>query len=134
MTWMFPSIIYKVESYLIALEAASMLNLPLSPELALECLTKDSTNTEDHGEEQVAFQRGMGNNYERLEFYGDCFLKMATSISIYTLHPDGKELDFHVKRMLMICNQNLMNVAKKLGLHEYIRSEGFNRYDAFSHL
>ena len=109
-----------------------MLNLPLTPELALECLTKDSANTEDHGQEQVDFQRGMGNNYERLEFYGDCFLKMATSISIYILNPDGKELDFHVKRMLMICNQNLMNVAKALHLEEYIRSQGFSPYVVFS--
>lgn len=104
-----------------------MLKLEVTPTLALECLTKDSSNTEEHDKEQVNFQRGMGNNYERLEFYGDCFMKMSTSISIYTLHPDGKELDFHVKRMVMICNQNLMGVAKKLKLHEYIRSRGFDR-------
>ena len=123
----FPSIIHKIESYLIALEATSMLKLKIPPTLALECLTKDSSNTEEHDQGQVNFQRGMGNNYERLEFYSDCFMKMATSISIYTLHPDGKELDFHVKRMVMICNQNLMGVAKKLKLHEYLRSRGFDR-------
>jgi endoribonuclease Dicer len=127
MAYTFPAIIHRIESYLIALEACSMLNLTLSADLALECMTKDSQNTEDHGEEQIAFQRGMGNNYERLEFLGDCFLKMATSISLYTLHPDSTEFDFHVKRMLMICNSNLMNVALQLKLYEFIRSEGFSR-------
>ena len=127
MAYCVPAIIHRVESYLIALEACSMLNIPLSPDLALECLTKDSQNTGDHGEDAIAFQRGMGQNYERLEFYGDCFLKMATSISLYGLYPDDNELDFHVKRMLMICNKNLMTIAKQLRLYEYIRSEGFNR-------
>lgn len=130
MAYTFPAIIHRIESYLIAVEACSMLHLPISADLALECMTKDSRNTDEHGEEQVEFQRGMGNNYERLEFLGDCFLKMATSISLYTLHPDSNEFDFHVKRMLMICNKNLMDVALQLKLYEFIRSQTFNRYVA----
>ncbi|KFY44085.1 hypothetical protein V495_03629 [Pseudogymnoascus sp. VKM F-4514 (FW-929)] len=127
MAYTFPAIIHRIESYLISIEACSMLHLPISADLALECMTKDSRNTDEHGEEQVEFQRGMGNNYERLEFLGDCFLKMATSISLYTLHPDSNEFDFHVKRMLMICNRNLMDVALQLKLYEFIRSQAFNR-------
>ncbi|KFY13215.1 hypothetical protein V492_03412 [Pseudogymnoascus sp. VKM F-4246] len=127
MAYTFPAIIHRIESYLIVVEACSMLHLPISADLALECMTKDSRNTDEHGEEQVEFQRGMGNNYERLEFLGDCFLKMATSISLYTLHPDSNEFDFHVKRMLMICNRNLMDVALQLKLYEFIRSQAFNR-------
>ncbi|KFZ01512.1 hypothetical protein V500_00727 [Pseudogymnoascus sp. VKM F-4518 (FW-2643)] len=127
MAYTFPAIIHRIESYLIAVEACSMLHLPISADLALECMTKDSQNTDEHGEEQVEFQRGMGNNYERLEFLGDCFLKMATSISLYTLHPDSNEFDFHVKRMLMICNKNLMDVALQLKLYEFIRSQAFSR-------
>jgi endoribonuclease Dicer len=128
MAYLFPSIIHRIESYLIALEACSMLHLKISPDIALEAMTKDSDNSEEHGEEQIQFQRGMGKNYERLEFLGDCFLKMATSISLYTQHPTDDEFEYHVKRMQMICNQNLFNIAKKLKLYEYIRSQSFNRY------
>jgi endoribonuclease Dicer len=127
MAYLFPSIIHRVESYLIALEACSMLHLTIRTDLALEAMTKDSDNTEEHGEEQMHFQGGMGKNYERLEFLGDCFLKMATSISLYTRHPNDTEFDYHVKRMQMVCNQNLFNIAQKLKLYEYIRSQGFNR-------
>lgn len=95
--------------------------------MALEAMTKDSDNTEEHRHEQTQFQRGMGKNYERLEFLGDSFLKMAASIALYGLHPESNEQDFHVRRMLMICNQNLLNVANKRKLYEYIRSQGFNR-------
>jgi endoribonuclease Dicer len=127
MAYIFPAIIHRLESYLISLEACELLHLQIRPDLALEACTKDSDNTEDHGTEQINFQRGMGNNYERLEFLGDCFLKMATSISLYGLHPDNDEYSYHVDRMLLICNKNLKDNAMKLKLYEYIRSISFNR-------
>ncbi|KAI4118772.1 MAG: hypothetical protein LQ345_001232 [Seirophora villosa] len=127
MAYLIPSAISRVESYLIALEACDMLGLKIRPDLALEAITKDSDNTEEHRQEQIHLQRGMGKNYERLEFLGDCFLKMATSISIFCLHPNDSEFDYHVKRMLLICNQNLLNVATEKKLYEYIRSIGFSR-------
>ena len=127
MAYLFPPIISRIESYLIALEACDLLDLAVQPALALEALTKDSDNTEEHRSEQIQFQRGMGKNYERLEFIGDCFLKMATSISVFCKSPEENEYDYHVKRMLMICNKNLFNTATFLKLHEYIRSAGFSR-------
>src|SRR6266536_1834988 len=127
MAYTFPAIIHRMESYLIALEACDLLHLNIRPDLALEAVTKDSDNSGEHGSEQVNFQRGMGNNYERLEFLGDCFLKMATSISLYGIHPDNDEYRYHVDRMLMICNKNLCDNALKLNLFEYIRSQSFNR-------
>ncbi|TAQ86792.1 hypothetical protein B7494_g4871 [Chlorociboria aeruginascens] len=127
MVYLFPAIIHRIESYLIALEACSLLHLDIRPDLALEAVTKDSENTEDHGREQLNFQRGMGNNYERLEFLGDCFLKMATSISLYGIKPTSDEYQYHVDRMLLICNKNLMANSVKLKLYEFIRSQGFNR-------
>ena len=69
----------------------------------------------------------MGKNYERLEFLGDSFLKMATTISLYTLIPDKNEFDYHVERMCLICNKNLFNNALDLNLQEYIRSKAFSR-------
>ncbi|KAL8702024.1 MAG: hypothetical protein Q9201_004601 [Fulgogasparrea decipioides] len=127
MAYLLPSAISRIESYLIALEACGMLGLSIRPELALEAITKDSDNTEEHRAEQIHFQRGMGKNYERLEFIGDCFLKMATSISIFCLSPNNDEFEYHVRRMLLICNKNLFHVAVEKKLYEYIRSVGFSR-------
>lgn len=104
-----------------------MLNLDVKSDLALEAFTKDSDNTEDHRDEQIHYQRGMGKNYERLEFLGDCFLKMATSISLFSQNPDNDEFEYHVKRMLLICNKNLYTTAVKTKLYEYIRSQSFSR-------
>ena len=125
----FPTIISRVESYLIALEACHLLGLSIGPELALEAMTKDSDNTEEHRAEQIQFQRGMGKNYERLEFIGDTFLKMATSISLFIRFPSENEFDFHVSRMEMICNQNLFDgaVMETINLPKFIRTEAFNR-------
>ena len=125
--YLFPAIIWRIEAHLIALEACDLLHLQIKPQLALEAFTKDSDNTDEHRSEQIHVQRGMGKNYERLEFIGDCFLKMATSISLYARNPVDDEFESHVKRMLMICNKNLFGTALKLKLYEYIRSQSFSR-------
>ncbi len=139
-SYLLPAIVHRFESYLIALEACQHVDLKVSPALALEALTKDSDNSADHGEEKINFRSGMGPNYERLEFLGDCFLKMATSISTFVLQPDENEFEFHVRRMLMLCNANLMDTAvgkkqfvfddgaeRGLQLYKYIRTEAFSR-------
>jgi hypothetical protein len=68
MCYVLPAIIHRFESYLIALDACKVLDLKVSPALALEALTKDSDNSEEHGEDRINFKSGMGPNYERLEF------------------------------------------------------------------
>ena len=103
------------------------MKLRIRPSLALEAFTKDSDNTEEHRAEQIHVQRGMGKNYERLEFIGDSFLKMATTISLYAQNPVDDEFESHVKRMLMICNKNLFGTAMKIKLYEFVRSQGFSR-------
>jgi endoribonuclease Dicer len=127
MCYVFPAIIHRFEAYLVALDACTKLDLNIGPRLALEALTKDSDNSEEHGQEQVRFKSGMGPNYERLEFMGDCFLKMATSISTFVLQPEENEFEFHVRRMLMLCNKNLFKTALKLELYEYVRTMAFSR-------
>ncbi|KAF2855786.1 dicer-like protein-like protein 1 [Plenodomus tracheiphilus IPT5] len=140
MCYVLPAIVHRFESYLIALDACKILDLQVSPALALEALTKDSDNTDEHGEEKINFKSGMGPNYERLEFLGDCFLKMATSISVFVQQPEENEFEYHVRRMLMLCNQNLLETAigiKKvarpdgteldLQLPRYVRTEAFSR-------
>jgi len=126
--YIFPAVIYRFESYLIAIDACKLLELDIGPKLALEAVTKDSENSDEHGEEKINFKSGMGPNYERLEFMGDCFLKMATSISTFVLQPDENEFEFHVRRMLMLNNTNLFNTAMKYKLYEYVRTMAFSRY------
>ncbi|KAH7063345.1 type III restriction enzyme, res subunit family protein, partial [Macrophomina phaseolina] len=125
--YVLPAVIHRTEQYLIALEACQLLGLDIAPDLALEAVTKDSDSTEKHNEEAQNFRRGMGNNYERLEFMGDCFLKMGTSIALFSQNPDDNEFDFHVKRMCLICNQNLFDTAKRIELTKYVRSMAFSR-------
>src|ERR1700712_305981 len=123
----FPAIIHRIEDYLIALEAADIVGITINSALALEACTKDSDNSDEHQEERINFRSGMGPNYERLEFMGDCFLKMATSISLYCQNPNDDEFDSHVNRMVMICNRNLYQTALQLKLPEYVRSMAFSR-------
>ncbi|KAF2703350.1 dicer-like protein 1 [Pleomassaria siparia CBS 279.74] len=127
MCYVFPAIIHRFESYLIALDACQCLGLNVGPQLALEALTKDSENSDEHGEEKINLKSGMGPNYERLEFMGDCFLKMATSISTFVLQPDENEFEYHVRRMVMLCNKNLLDTAMKYKLYEYVRTMAFSR-------
>lgn len=136
MAYLLPSTIHRIEQNLIALDACKMLELNIHPDLALEALTKDSEDqSEDDGRESletfepINFQPGMGTNYERLEYLGDSFLKLATTISVFTLIPNKDEFDYHVERMVMICNQNLFEIARSdwLKLEEYIRSKAFSR-------
>ncbi|KAL8714322.1 MAG: hypothetical protein Q9220_001653 [cf. Caloplaca sp. 1 TL-2023] len=133
MAYLVPCVISRLESYLIALETCDRLDLVIQPDLALEAITKDSDNTHDHRQEQIHLQRGMGKNYERLEFLGDCFLKMATSISIFCICPDRAEFEYHVRRMLLICNKNLFETAIEKKLYQYIRSTGFSRRTWYPH-
>ncbi|KJZ74550.1 hypothetical protein HIM_06146 [Hirsutella minnesotensis 3608] len=122
-----PVMMYRLDSMLITLEACKLLDLDLRPALALEALTKDNSNTEEHDQEQIEFQVGMGANYERLEFLGDAFLKMATTISLFTLIPNSDEFEYHVERMLLVCNKNLFNHAVDRKIQEYVRSKSFDR-------
>ncbi|KAJ5152375.1 hypothetical protein N7492_010670 [Penicillium capsulatum] len=124
----FPAIISRIESYLIVMEGCQSLGLNIDTVHALEAFTKDSDNTDDHRSLQIHVQRGMGKNYERLEFLGDSFLKMATSISLFCQRPDDDEYDYHVQRMCLICNKNMFNTAVGLELYQYIRSRGFSRH------
>ncbi|KXJ85785.1 RNase3 domain-containing protein [Microdochium bolleyi] len=123
-----PAMIFRLESALIALEACAASGLgAIAPPLALPALTKNSDNTDEHDQEQVNFQQGMGENYERLEFLGDSFLKMSTTIALYAREPDTSEFFQHVNRMVLINNKNLYETGLKFGIPNKIRSRAFNR-------
>lgn len=126
--FVWPAVIHRFESYLIAQEACSRVGVVCQPDVALAAVTKDADNSGEHeNQERINFQKGMGDNYERLEFIGDTFLKTATTISTFIQNPNDNEAEFHTKRMLLLCNDNLFKVAMKLELYEYIRSQAFSR-------
>lgn len=128
MGYLLPAIIHRLECYWTSLEMVQIVGLSkIGPALALEALTKDADNTDESQEQQINFQRGMGPNYERLEFIGDCFLKMATTISLFSQFIGQNEDEMHVYRMCMICNKNMYQHAKKAGYYRYIRSLCFSR-------
>jgi endoribonuclease Dicer len=77
MAMIFPAVITRVDSCLHAWELCKLLGVEIKLGLALEAITKDSDNSHEHGREQQNAKKGMGNNYERLEFLGDCFLKLV---------------------------------------------------------
>ncbi|KAL3439242.1 hypothetical protein BDV09DRAFT_203503 [Aspergillus tetrazonus] len=90
----FPAVVTRLDEYLITLEACRELDLVIKPGLALEAFTKNSDNIEEHRAQQIQVQKRTGENYERLEFLGDCFLKIATSISLFAQNPNNDEFDF----------------------------------------
>lgn len=125
---LFPAILHRIESYLIAMEFFEHLDIAVAPALALEAVTKDSDNQDDHHTtEKINFQRGMGPNYERLEFIGDCFLKTATSIALFVRFDKDNEYEMHVNRMVMVCNQNLRNTAIREEYFKFVRGHAFSR-------
>ena len=127
MAW--PSILHRLESYLIALEAFAKLDLEVPAELALEAFTATGDNDDDGAQTHSSSLRGMGKNYERLEFIGDSLLKMTTTMTVFCIKHKAAESDLHCDRMQMLCNNNLFNVSKdeSLKLYQYARTNGFNR-------
>ncbi|KAG5939705.1 hypothetical protein E4U59_002941 [Claviceps monticola] len=122
-----PVIMYRIDSTMVSIDACRFLDLKIDASLALEAFTKDNSQTETQDEQKIDFQPGMGNNYERLEYLGDTFLKMATTIALFTTIPNTSEFEYHVERMLLVCNQNLFNNAVDRNLEIYIRCKAFDR-------
>lgn len=123
-----PAIIHRIESYMIAKEAFDKLDLPgVRAEVALEAFTKDADNEDEGPKTHTSGIRGMGSNYERLEFIGDSLLKMTTTMTVFN-RTTCDEGGMHCKRMAMLCNRNLFNVATgELELTRYARSLAFRR-------
>ncbi|KAL9089736.1 MAG: hypothetical protein Q9159_002383 [Coniocarpon cinnabarinum] len=127
MCLLFPSIIYRMENALIAQDFCEVLGLEVDPARALEAITKDSDNSDDAQAEQINVQHGMGPNYERLEFIGDTFLKMATTIATWLRNVGKDEFWLHADRLGLLCNVNMFNNAQSNDFVKYIRSKGFSR-------
>lgn len=59
--------------------------------------------------------------YEKLEFLGDAVLKMATTDYLYSRFPDKNEGELTKIRGVIVSDEILHSVAKKLNIEPYIR-------------
>lgn len=65
--------------------------------------------------------RGKLSSNERLEFLGDSILGMVVADHLYRNHPDLPEGELTRTRAALVCEESLVEVAKELGLGDYLR-------------
>ena len=76
-------------------------------------LTHSSYANENRG-------KSLGSN-ERLEFLGDSVLGMVVADYLYRNHPDMPEGELTRTRAALVCEESLVEVARKLELGEYLK-------------
>ncbi|KAF8897452.1 hypothetical protein BD779DRAFT_1608060 [Infundibulicybe gibba] len=64
-------------------------------------------------------------DYERLELFGDAFLKYLSSIYVFVTHPIKTEGALHMARQKIISNLTLLHASNSIGLPPFIQSKPF---------
>jgi len=59
-------------------------------------------------------------NYERMETYGDSFLKFAVSLVLFDAFPSDNEGVLTELKMKLVGNRNLLYTGKNLNLGSYL--------------
>jgi len=59
-------------------------------------------------------------NYERMETYGDSFLKFAVSLVLFDAFPSDNEGVLTELKMKLVGNRNLLYAGKNLNLGSYL--------------
>ncbi|KAI0751319.1 hypothetical protein C8Q80DRAFT_1098350 [Daedaleopsis nitida] len=110
--WLMPSILNKIESYLLTKELNARLfhNMIIEQQLLI-ALSAPAAWTEA--------------NYERLEFLGDSFLKVVGSNYCYVTMPSVEVGELHVARQGIIGNKVLQGGAAGVGVPSYIQHKRF---------
>lgn len=129
-----PSIMTRVDSFLLVREACARYDIPANDPLMLEAYTTPSAS--------------MAMNYERLETLGgnkniiegiieknadnhfaraDSLLKFIATIRLYINFPFSNEGELHCLRIRVICNRALYRAAKRLKIFRFVTSHAFNR-------
>jgi len=62
------------------------------------------------------------NDSERLECLGDALLKLVVTVELFRLYPQRHEGFLTIARSLVVSNQNLHRISRKLGLAKYLRA------------
>ncbi|KAG6900909.1 hypothetical protein C0993_004346 [Termitomyces sp. T159_Od127] len=68
---------------------------------------------------------GAEYHYERLELFGDAFLKFLSSTYLFVSCPTHKEGSLHIARQGLISNKSLFQHACRAGIPHYIQSKPF---------
>jgi dsRNA-specific ribonuclease len=110
----FPLMMFYVEKYCLAEDIRQKLSPHLdkvSSSTLLEAIT--ATNATD------------AVNYERLEIYGDAFLKLAKTADLYDRFPEYGEGELTDVRSKVVANANLAVEAKRRGFGGYLQVHPF---------
>lgn len=109
-----PSIIHKVEVYLVANE----LRNTLLKDVRYSDLSLVSTAINSPG-------TGEGTNYERIEFLGDMILKMFATATVTANNPNYPEGFLDAVKTSIVSNARLCRSAVETGLDKFILKKGF---------
>ncbi|KAH9894228.1 ribonuclease III [Cubamyces lactineus] len=110
--WLIPSIMTRIDSYLLVKELdARLFHLSIHEQQLLVALSTRAAWTE--------------SNYERLEFLGDAFLKVVASNFLYVTMPSAGEGALHNARQGIIGNKILHECATRVGICPYIQHKRF---------
>lgn len=109
-----PSLMMRIDSYLLIKEVKCNMNLPeVCDDLLLEAFTCTTAN--------------VAMDYERLELLGDSFLKFIASLDVFINYPLKHEGQLHCQRVRIIGNRTMYHAAKQRDLPKYFITEPFNR-------
>ncbi|KAF2089842.1 hypothetical protein K490DRAFT_35448 [Saccharata proteae CBS 121410] len=108
-----PSIFHRIELSMLAEELRSSILAPVqinNLDLVLQAVTASSTTEED---------------YQRLEFLGDCILKMCTSITLMSNNLSWPESYLAPAKDRIVSNGALARACRRAGLEPYIITQAF---------
>lgn len=99
MALLFPSFSVRLDSYLFAVELNERMGTSINLNLLVDAIT--------------ACQARHGRDYERLEYLGDAYLKLITSVAVYLQFPRYHEGLLTMERTAILENKNLRSLAIK---------------------
>lgn len=109
-----PSILRRFELAMVAHELNSTLLKPIgfrNVDLVQRAITHNSACEEEH--------------YQRLEFLGDCILKLFTSAQIMVDHPNWHEGYLTTEKGRRVSNTTLDAITRRIGLDKFIITDPF---------
>lgn len=103
-SFLIPSLMTRIDSYLIAEELNRAMGTSISLKYLVEAITTRQANH--------------GYDYERLEFIGDSYLKLISTVAVYLEFPQYHEGLLTMRRTAILENKNLRRQAIKRKLYE----------------